>query len=85
MKTTKNEAIALIGGRVVEGYVLYYDDSTRRYYVGPASDLGDLCMLMDDPETEGDAYSHWCALTTHEGYATEAEALASIIGLTPCH
>jgi hypothetical protein len=85
LKTSKEEALKRINGRIISGNVLYWDDATRRYYVGPESDLDDLCDLMDSPHTDisRDAYSHWCASCNHgDGYETveEAEASANLLG-----
>lgn len=80
MKTTKEEALDRINGRIIGRKVVYYDDSTHKYYVRPASDLGFLAKLMDaeDECVSIDAYSHWCAGTTHgDGYETEEEATAA--------
>ena len=60
--------------------MVYWDDSTLRYYVGPASDLDYLVQLMHDTDEDvaRDAYSHWCAGTSHgDGYETEQEAIAA--------
>jgi hypothetical protein len=80
MKTTQKEALARIGGWIVDTSVIYYDDSMHRYYVGPAADLTDLMDLMGstDEDISRDAYSHWCAGTSHgDGYATLDEATAA--------
>ena len=47
--------------------VIYYDDSTQRYYLAPVEDLDDLAdyMASEDEDIARDAYSHWCAGTSH--------------------
>jgi hypothetical protein len=80
MKATTEEALERIQGSVIGESMIYYDDSMQRYYVGPASDLDYLRDLMadDDEEVRSDAYSHWCAGTSHgDGYATLEEAAAA--------
>ena len=78
MKTETNysEALSRINGSIVNNSVIYYDDSTHRWYVGPASDLDYLVEVMssDDEAVSEDAYSHWCAGTSHAEYETAEEA-----------
>lgn len=79
-KVSVAAALSRIDGWMVGDMVIYYDDSMQRYYVGPASDLDDLRELMasDDADIQRDAYSHWCAGTSHgDGYETKAEAEAA--------
>lgn len=47
--------------------VIYYDDNTQLYYLAPMEDIDYLADLMDsdDEDIAGDAYSHWCAGTSH--------------------
>lgn len=76
-KVSREEALSRIDGWIVKDSVIYYDDSMQRYYVGPVADLDDLCDLMasDDMDVARDAYSHWCAGTTHgDGYETQEQA-----------
>ena len=83
MRTTRQQALDRIDGAIIGTSVVYWDDSTRRYYVGPASDLDYLVRLMDDPDGDvaRDAYSHWCSGTSHgTGYETEQEAIAAAQG-----
>jgi hypothetical protein len=72
-------ALERINGWIICGSVVYYDDSTRRYYVCAAADLEDLCELMasDDEDVSRDAYSHWCAGSTHAEFETQADAEAA--------
>lgn len=69
MSTTQSEAIAHINGSITpDGTgVIYFDDSTRKHYLAPIEDLQDLMDLMDDEDeaVSSDAYSHWCAGTSH--------------------
>jgi len=74
---TQAEALARIDGWIVGQTVIFYDDSMRRYYTGPSSDLDYLRELMasDDDDIARDAYSHWCAGVSHgDGYETRCEA-----------
>ena len=74
------DARARIDGSIVAGSIVYYDDNMSLYYVGPVDDLADLADLMadDDEAVARDAYSHWCAGTSHgDGYATMDEATAA--------
>lgn len=76
---TKADALERINGSIIGNSVVYYDDAMQQYYVGPATDLDYLVELMnsDDEDIARDAYSHWCAGTTHsDGYETEEEATA---------
>jgi len=80
MTYTKQDALNRINGTIVKNSVVYYDDAMAEYYVGPASDIDDLVELMnsDDEDIARDAYSHWCAGTSHgDGYETEEEAIAA--------
>jgi hypothetical protein len=62
-------AIELINGSIHNdgASVVYYDDNTQKNYIAPTEDLGDLVLLMesDDEDIARDAYSHWCAATSH--------------------
>ena len=78
-KVSRKAALARIDGSIVADSVIYYDDAMHRYYVGPIGDLDYLCELMasDDDDVARDAYSHWCAGTSHgEGMKTLDEAIA---------
>jgi hypothetical protein len=70
--TTPSEALARINGSITaDGTgVVYYDDSTQQHYLAPIEDLKDLQDLMDDCDesVSSDAYSHWCAGTSHPEY-----------------
>lgn len=66
------------GTRLSDGSVVYYDDGMGQHYLSPEEDLHDLAELMmsDDEDVARDAYSHWCAGTSHpecddEGSVTE--------------
>jgi hypothetical protein len=63
------EAMERIGGSLSEDgeSVIYYDDATQSHYLAPVEDLPLLAFLMHgaDEEIAGDAYSHWCAGTSH--------------------
>lgn len=69
MKTTQSESLARIEGSITtdKQSVIYYDDTTQKFYLAPIDDLQDLQDLMDDPDEDvaRDAYSHWCAGTSH--------------------
>lgn len=69
MKRTSRIQAALdrIGGTVEGNQVIYYDDPTQKFYLAPLEDLSDLADLMedDDEDVARDAYSHWCAGTSH--------------------
>lgn len=76
------DALARIDGRIIAGSVVHYDDSMHLYYVGPVEDLEYLAALMEDADEDvaRDAYSHWCAGTSHGvGYATLDEAKAAAV------
>lgn len=82
MKTTETqtEALSRINGSIVGDSVIYYDDSTQRYYVCDVAELDDLAALMadGDEDVSRDAYSHWCAGSSHgDGYETAEEAEAA--------
>lgn len=75
-----SDALARIGGSIYYGSVVYFDDNTRRYYVGPKEDLGRLVRLMDDDDEDmsRDAYSHWCAGVSHgDGYESMEDAITA--------
>lgn len=77
MNATKiNAALNRINGKIIRDSIVYFDNSTRKYYVGPVADLDDLCELMasDDKDVSRSAYSHWCAGTSHAEYDTEMDA-----------
>ena len=69
MKTTRKEALARIDGCLTDDKqgVIYYDDDMQKFYLSPIEDLQDLQDLMDseDEDVARDAYSHWCAGTSH--------------------
>ena len=62
-KKKREEALSYIGGSIEGDKIVYYDDATSSYYEGPLEDLDYLvdCLEMY-PQ---DAYSHWCAVTSH--------------------
>jgi hypothetical protein len=72
MSTPRSQALARINGSITaDGTgVVYYDDSTQLHYLAPIEDLQELQDLMDDPDesVSSDAYSHWCAGTSHPEY-----------------
>jgi hypothetical protein len=76
-----SEALSRINGSIVNNSVIYYDDSTQRWYVGPVADLDYLAQLIndDDEAVSNDAYSHWCAGTSHDEYETEEQANAAAL------
>lgn len=67
--TTQKEALSRINGTVINGgkSVIYDDDSMQQHYLAPVEDIQDLQALMDDEDDDvsRDAYSHWCATTSH--------------------
>lgn len=70
LKTPRIQAaVERINGSITsdESSVIYYDDSMQKYYLSDIDDLGDLADLMesDDEDIARDAYSHWCAGTSH--------------------
>jgi len=72
MKITESriqDAIARIEGSLTDDKqsVIYYDDNMSKYYLAPVEDLEDLADYMedDDEAVSRDAYSHWCAGTSH--------------------
>jgi hypothetical protein len=77
LTTAQQEALALIDGEIVGQSVVYFDDSTRNWYVNPIEDLDYLVVCMTNPDTASDAYSHWCACTSSEEYYTQDEAHAA--------
>lgn len=66
---TREDAIEKINGSWTDDLksVIYYDDNTSSYYLSPVEDVDDLVALMNslDEEIGRDAYSHWCAGTSH--------------------
>lgn len=77
---SRSEALDRIEGWIAGKSIIYYDDSMSLYYVGPVEDLDGLCKLMasTDEDIQRDAYSHWCAGTSHgDGYETKEEAEAA--------
>lgn len=70
MKTTRKEALERIEGTLTSDKqsVIYYDDNMQKFYLSPIEDLQDLQDLMDDDDEDvsRDAYSHWCAGTSHQ-------------------
>ena len=66
----RREALARIDGCVTDDgkSVVYYDDSTHSYYIAPLADIDELVALIDsdDSDVSRDAYSHWCAMTSHD-------------------
>lgn len=67
------------GNRINDDEVVYYDDNTRSYYKAPVEDLYELAELMmsDDESVASDAYSHWCAGTSHPECDEEGNELES--------
>lgn len=62
-------ADAINATRVDAGWV-YFDDSTREYYLcEDQEEMADLYDLQhsNDSDIASDAYSHWCAGTSHSG------------------
>lgn len=77
---TREQAKERINGSLTNDgeSVIYYDDGMSQHYICPVEDLDDLRALMadDDEDVARDAYSHWCAGTSHsecdeEGNLTE--------------
>jgi hypothetical protein len=68
-KYTIEDVLERINGQVIKNgkNVVYYDDSTGCYYLAPFEDVEYLVELMndDDEAVSRDAYSHWCAGTSH--------------------
>lgn len=87
MKTTLKQAIAKIEASITSDKqsVIYFDDSTRHYYLAPIEDIDDLRELMDDDDTSSDAYSHWCAGNSHDECTPDGEPLTTVtIGDVGC-
>jgi hypothetical protein len=67
-KYTIENAIIEICGRLTEDkHVIYYDFGAGQHYLAPIEDLDYLVELMNDEDetVSRDAYSHWCAGTSH--------------------
>lgn len=77
---TRQEALERIDGSLINDgdQVVYYDDSMQEYYLCDIEDLDDLRALMahDDEDIASDAYSHWCAGTSHP----ECDSEGNLIG-----
>jgi len=78
-RSARLDAADHIDAEIVGDAIVYYAAETGRWYVGPADDLDYLAQLRADTDTDvaRDAYSHWCAGTSHADYATQDEALAA--------
>ena len=64
-----NEAASALGARWAGSECVYFDDSTRKNYrCDDEDEMIDLYDLLhsDDEDVRRDAYSHWCAQTSHE-------------------
>ena len=60
---TKQEALDLIDGEIIDGMVIYHADETSSYWTCDESKLDELAELMshENDDIRRDAYSHWCA------------------------
>ena len=67
-----NEAADSLDAKWIDGECVYFDDSTRKNYrcdsEGEMVDLYDL-LHSRDSDVRRDAYSHWCAQTSHDEIA----------------
>lgn len=66
---SREAALERIDGSLINDgeQIVYFDDATRKYYIGAVGDLDDLRALMahEDADVARDAYSHWCSGTSH--------------------
>lgn len=56
------------GWNAGQGNCIYFDDNTQKFYICDSlEEMVDLYDLLHspDPYIRRDAYSHWCAQTTH--------------------
>lgn len=76
---TREAALERIDGSLINDgeQIVYFDDGTRKYYLGDVEDLDDLRALMadEDKDVARDAYSHWCSGTSHPECDSEGELL----------
>lgn len=74
-KTNKDKvsiAAQFLFSKWIDGECVYFDDSTRKNYRCDSEDeMVDLYDLLSsrDSDVRRDAYSHWCAQTSHDEIA----------------
>ena len=78
LSVSVEDALGQIEGGIHGDNVIYYDDSTRKWYANDATDLTSLRILMGSPDEEISryAYSHWCSQCPHNGeFSSREEAV----------